>query len=357
MTSADRTNVLIVDDTFRGRERSKKVELLTTVHDHAKKRYARGFRLLTLGWSDGNTFLPVNYSLLTSENPKKRIYGMQDLDKRTIGYRRRMQAMTKAPAVMLDMIKQAKMAGIPAKYVLFDSWFGFPSTIIAIQQSGLHTICRIKSTPKIYYTCDGRQQTLSDIYRQHKKRPGRSRYLLSVQVTLTNDKGGNTPARLVFVRDRNNKKKWIALLSTDLDLQEEEIIRIYGKRWSIEVFFKMCKSYLRLGSEFHGLSFDSMTAHVAIVMTRYIMLAWEHRSSTDQRTFGAIFFFYYDEAQDIKFHEAFELLLDLLMDELQADLGIPECKIDILLTKMIDALPKHISKILKMSKKCSKKAS
>jgi hypothetical protein len=120
----------------------------------------------------------------------------------------------------------------------------------------------------------------------------------------------------------------------------------------------MCKSYLRLGSEFQGLSFDSMTAHVAIVMTRYIMLAWEQRHTTDQRTFGAIFFLYYDEAQDIQFQEAFELLLELLTEELQADLGIPECKIDVLLTKMIDTLPKSISTLLKMSvEKCLKKAS
>ncbi len=35
-----------------------------------------------------------------------------------------------------------------------------------------------------------------------------------------------------------NKKEWLALLYTDTSLTEEEVIRIYGMQWNIEVFFK-----------------------------------------------------------------------------------------------------------------------
>ncbi len=34
-----------------------------------------------------------------------------------------------------------------------------------------------------------------------------------------------------------------------MGLSEEEIIRVYGKRWDIEVFFKICKSCLKLVKE------------------------------------------------------------------------------------------------------------
>lgn len=70
LTSDERMNVLIIDDSLIERNRSKKVELLTKVFDHARKSYHLGFRMLTLGWSDGNTFLPVNSILLSSENKK-----------------------------------------------------------------------------------------------------------------------------------------------------------------------------------------------------------------------------------------------------------------------------------------------
>ena len=77
LDSEDRANVLIIDDSMFERNRSKKVELLAKVYDHAKHKYRFGFRMLTLGWSDGSTFLPVNSILLSTE--KRRIASMKRL--------------------------------------------------------------------------------------------------------------------------------------------------------------------------------------------------------------------------------------------------------------------------------------
>ena len=130
LDSADRANVLIIDDSMFERNRSKKVELLAKAYDHAKRCYKFGFRMLTLGWSDGSTFLPVNSVLLSTENKKNRINEAKEVDKRTVGYKRRMLAVEKGTAAMLELLKTAKTAGIPAKYVLFDSWFSSPSSQI-----------------------------------------------------------------------------------------------------------------------------------------------------------------------------------------------------------------------------------
>ncbi|MFT5875643.1 MAG: hypothetical protein ACI8WT_004637 [Clostridium sp.] len=46
----------------------------------------------------------------------------------------------------------------------------------------------------------------------------------------------NWNVRLIFVRDRNNKKKWIGFICTDLSLTEEQIIALYRKRWDIVIF-------------------------------------------------------------------------------------------------------------------------
>ena len=70
LDSKERANVLIVDDSMFERNCSKKVELLAKAYDHANHTYRFGFRMLTLGWSDGSTFLPVNSVLLSSENKK-----------------------------------------------------------------------------------------------------------------------------------------------------------------------------------------------------------------------------------------------------------------------------------------------
>lgn len=63
LDSETRVNVLIIDDSMFERNRSKKVELLSKVFDHAKHRYCFGFRMLTLGWSDGSTFLTLMSNL------------------------------------------------------------------------------------------------------------------------------------------------------------------------------------------------------------------------------------------------------------------------------------------------------
>ncbi|WP_157047837.1 hypothetical protein [Cellulosilyticum ruminicola] len=46
--------------------RSKSVELLAKVYDHVFHRYQKGFTMLTLGWSDGYNFLPVDFAMLSS---------------------------------------------------------------------------------------------------------------------------------------------------------------------------------------------------------------------------------------------------------------------------------------------------
>ena len=155
LDSADRVNVLTIDDSMFERNRSKKVELLAKVYDHAKHAYRFGFRMLTLGWSDGNTFLPVNSILLSSENKKNRINEASDIDKRTVGYRRRKLSMEKGTRAMLTLLDAAKKAEIPAKYVLFDSWFSSPSTIHAVKKTGYDVIGMVKKTPKMFFRYNG----------------------------------------------------------------------------------------------------------------------------------------------------------------------------------------------------------
>ncbi|WP_353936032.1 transposase [uncultured Mitsuokella sp.] len=74
---------------------------------------------------------------------------------------------------------------------------------------------------------------------------------------------------MVYVRNKNKRSDYLVLVSTDLTLSEEEIIQTYGKRWNIEVFFKMWKS----GKETRSISYDALTAHTAIVFARYMMLS------------------------------------------------------------------------------------
>jgi len=346
LTSEERKNVLIVDDSAFERNRSKKVELLTKAYDHAKKQFFLGFRMLTLGWSDGNTFLPVNSILLSSEKKKSRINEAVEMDKRTNGFKRRSLSKTKATEAMIVLIKEAKRAMLPASYVLFDSWFTSPKVIQEVKKIGYHVIAMVKKTPKMYFEYHGENISLPEVYKRSKKRRGRSRYLLSVDVNVVRD-DVIVPAKVVFVRNKNNRKDYLILISTDLSIDEDEIIRLYGKRWDIEVFFKVCKSYLKLRKECNSLSFDAVTAHTAIVFARYMLLSLGARESTDDRSLGGIFLYFSDEQSDITWIQAFQLLVKMLRDLANDYAEIPETVISDLLDVFFSKIPLPLANALK----------
>jgi hypothetical protein len=150
------------------------------------------------------------------------------------------------------------------------------------------------------------------------------------------------PAKIVCVRNKKNKKDWIAFICTAPDLSEEEIIRIYGKRWQIEVFFKTCKSYLQLITECHSLSYDALTAHVAIVFTRYLMIAMEQRRCEDDRTLGEIFFFFTDELADITFGESFRIIITAMIESVCAIFQPTEEQISMFIEMFVGRLPDYI---------------
>ena len=348
-TSEARLCALVADDSLFARGRSKCVELLARVHDHAatgKNKWARGFRMLTLGWTDGASFIPLMFRHMSSSDAKNRYNGINPkIYRRSCGYQARKQAISGVPEVLLWMLAQAKKLNIPAAHVLLDSWFSFPSTMIAIGKKGFHAVGRLKNTSKIKYIEGGVKKTLKEIYTTYHKRRGNSKYLLSVEVLLYNKEDETVPARIVYVRDRKNRKKWIALGTTDMTLCEEAIIQLYGRRWDIEVFFKICKSYLNLAREFQGLSYDQITAHTAIVMTRYILLAADKRHNEDPRTMTEIFHSCYDEAADISFARALTLMLDALHAVLHDNLHLSEAEINTIVDAFIDATAENFRQV------------
>jgi hypothetical protein len=224
LTSKDRESVLILDDSTIERPRSKKVELLAKVHDHTTGRFLKGFKLLTLAWSDGSTLLPLDFALRSSANKKQRYQEVsKDLDKRSCGARRRQEAVTKSTELVEPMIVRALKAGIKVKYLLMDSWFAMP-TLISDVCKHIPVICMV-NTPKIHYIFEGQKMDVTQIYSQIRKRRGRAKILANAQAEFKD----GLKAKLVFVRNKH-KRDWLALLTTNVTLADEDVVRIYGKQ-------------------------------------------------------------------------------------------------------------------------------
>ena len=348
LTSENRDDCFVIDDSLYERAGFKRTELASRVFDHVSMRFKKGFRLLTLGWTDGCTFLPINYSLLASNDDEKVLGPCNKIDRRTIAGKRRLMARQKATSVMVDLLKTALAAGHKAKYVLFDSWFSNPQQLLDIKKLGLNTIAMVKRSSKRFYIFEGKSMDIKKIFATSKKRRGRSRYLLSVTVKVGQDKNGENgiDARIVCVRNRNNRKDWIAIICTDMSLSENDIIRIYGHRWDIEVFFKTCKSSLLLRKEYHGLSYDGLTAHVAMVFTRYMLLAVSKRDNEDDRTLGELFYIMISEVADITYHESMQIIVEAMLATVQEEFHIADAQVETFYAKFMSKLPESMQRLL-----------
>lgn len=146
----------------------------------------------------------------------------------------------------IQLIRNALTAGIKAGYVLMDTWFTTEPMLKNILDTGIHAIGMVKQLQQ-RYTYNGRQYTL----------PGLKKFVdfssagnIFGSLVVTTKTG--IPVKIIFVRNRNKKSECLYLLSTDTSLNNAEIVRIYGNRWSIECFFKASKSFLKLGSEFQS---------------------------------------------------------------------------------------------------------
>jgi len=310
LTKPERVVSLVLDDSVIPRERSKHVELLSRVYDHVIGKTVKGFNMLTLGWTDGYSFVPVGFNMLASSDTSKVLVPASDeIDKRKCGYKNRQDAILHKPQAAIKMIHDALEAGIQASYVLMDTWFTNEPFIKDVIAEGVDVIGMLKDNKQRYFY-KGRLYNLKQlaVFVDFNKPCN----IFGSIYAKTSRQG--IPVKLVFVRNRNKKGEYIIILTTDCSLSDSEIVRIYGNRWSIEVFFRATKSLLCLGDEFQGLSYDMTVSSTAIVFTRYIVLEWLRRRNNDQKTICALFYVCCDDIQDIELSTAIKQLLALLSD-------------------------------------------
>lgn len=295
--------VLILDDTIHKRNRSKNVELLAWVKDHNDGRNYRGFRCLTMGFHNGDTFIPVDFRILSSQKETMRIKEIKpELDKRTTGYKHRLYAISNTYQMAFQMIQKQTT---PARHVLFDSWFAEPVMFKTLRKMDLHGIGMLKARQGSFYRFKGKLYSLETLYAQVNHLIPREHYFVTVGVELRD----GTPFSITFVRDKRNKRDWLAIGTTDMSLSGRQVIALYSRRWNIEVFFKTVKSCLGFAKECQCRSFDAIVCSVAVVFTRYIMLAWHNQGLPIPETDGQLFFRLCEEMHKCTFDEALEIVL------------------------------------------------
>ena len=331
--------VFALDDSLYDRSRSKVVELMGPVFDHAAQRMRRGFRWLMVIWTDGQTSIPADFALLTTQKAPNRQPARAGIPPRSPGAARRREAILPAPTVAVGLIQEALKSGLQAAYVVCDRWFTTPTLVSQImRETGCDVIGMLKNGT-LRYEWKGRRMTLAQIYRALRATWSRHDLQGSVVVHLPTPTS-LIPVKLVFIRDRRgHSREWLALLSTDISLPDEEIVRLYGKRWDIETFFKVCKSFLGLAKEFQSRSYDALIAHTTLVCWRYLFLADEMRSDRDLRSVGSLFFVMVDELADLSLAMVWDQIMAAFEAALRDTLDLTPDQVEALYQSFVSKLP------------------
>ncbi|ETT45537.1 hypothetical protein MKZ07_29840 [Paenibacillus sp. FSL P4-0338] len=120
------------------------------------------------------------------------------------------------------MLKQALHTGFTADYVLMDSWFTQAPLLRELAAQGLPVIGMVKEM-KRRYLGQGKRLTLREVFQSLPA--SRAKDIKGSVIVQT---ACGLPIKLVFVRNRNEKWEWLAILSTDVTLDAVEIVGFYG---------------------------------------------------------------------------------------------------------------------------------
>lgn len=277
-------SAFILDDTIEAKT-GRRIEQISFVHDHVagKKVNKLGFKNLTLGFFDGKSFTPLDFSLHSEQLLRKARHRKEQYKKqrnsKSAGAKRIRECKVDKITNGINMLKRAIKQGFRAKYVLVDSWFSskeFIQTALNLAQNSMHVICGIRKDKRNYiYNGESlnAKQLLAILKKRGKEKRCRYYHTRYFQVIVTYE--GIGEVKLYFCRFPY-QKKWRLFLSTDTSLSFLEMMKKYCVRWTIEVFFKEAKQHLKLGT-CQSRDFDAQIAHVSTCYILYMLLAYFRR--------------------------------------------------------------------------------
>ena len=124
-----------------------------------------------------------------------------------------------------------------------------------------------------------------------------------------------------------------------MEADEEKILRVYTRSWKCELYFGICKGYLKLRTECHSTSYDAITSHMVVVAIRYMMLAVERFNNTDDRTIEEFFYGLQREVLNEMMDCAITLILDIMLESIRKTFNASNDQMDALVSNFISSLP------------------
>lgn len=321
---------MIVDDTTIDKT-GRKIEFIGKVFDHCSHKYLLGFKILTLGFWDSKSFIPLDFSV-HQEPGKKKNRGLKALELKQQYTKDRPAGCSSMERIAelsvskiehgVSMIARAIKKGFIPQYVLADSWFitdGFIKSVLKLKSKKtgpIHVIGLMKSNRKVQY--NGKTHNADVLPKILESKIKASRKLkckyLAVRIIYK-----DTPVKAFFVM-MNGQSSWKLLITTDDSLSFIKAMKYYQIRWTIEVFFKEAKQNLGLG-KCQSNDFDALIATTSLAFMHYIVLSLGKRFESYE-TMGEMFRAFSDKLLEQTLFQRIWALLEGIYINILAALGV-----------------------------------
>jgi len=282
--------VFIIDDTVEDKVGKNVEGSCDSLYSNKEKRKIRGLNIVSLNYSDGFSNFMLDFAIVMNKYARVAIEDFTNkIDHRTNAHKRRLETVKGKSQIAIDMVKRAVKSGIYADYLLVDSWYSKPVFIKEMNELGLRVISRMANNSRIWNFI-GKEKTLDAIYNKFKElksaKPGK--YGKKIKFTYFSAVVEHKTAgklKIVFIK---TKEKLIPIVSTDLNISDEEIIEIYKRRWDIEQGYKELREHFGFGKEENRI-YEALIARITLSFFTYNIVSYINRISNEPKTIGGLF--------------------------------------------------------------------
>jgi len=282
--------VFILDDSVEDKVGKNIESSCGSLYSNKEKRKIRGINIVSLNFSDGFSNFMLDFAIAVNKYARVSIEDFTNkVDHRSNAHKRRLEMTKGKLQIAIDMIKRAVKSGIYADYILVDSWYSKPVFIKEMNTLGLRVISRIANSNRIWNFL-GKEKTLEGIYNKYKKiktiKPGTySKKIKFTYFSVVVEHKTAGKLKIVFIK---TKEKLIPIVSTDLDINDEEIIETYKRRWDTEQGYKELREHFGFGREENRI-YEALIARIILSFFTYNIVSYINRISNEPKTIGGLF--------------------------------------------------------------------
>ena len=279
--------VLIIDDTVEIK-RGKYIEgSCKNLWSNKEHRTVKGLNIVSLNYSDSHTDMMLDFSI--NYNKDQNTHTKENnFHHRSNAYKRRVEGNSGKNIQAIKMIQRALSSGIYADYLLVDSWYAKPNFIKEVKENGLDVIARVANNPRIWQFIS-KINTLESLYNQakHHKCSKLGNYN-SIKYTYVSAIATHKilgKIKIVFIKTKDNL---IPIISTNVNLNDLEIINTYKKRWNIEQGYKDLREYFQFGKEENRI-YEAIIGRMTLSFLAYNLTSYINRVNNEPQTLGNLF--------------------------------------------------------------------